>query len=466
MASDVDYEAELRAARETIQAQDEQLKELTAAPWELATIAAASEHEGQPTFILAGSSGMIETMAPSGLNLSPSDKVRVNPITNAIVALATTEGHGAIATVEKVRGDLLEASMDGQTRLVYRGKTEPEKGERVVLDFTGTVAVANLGRDEERFRFEGTSGVCWDDIGGLQGIKEQMRAAIEIPHEHPELYERYNKKPIAGVLLYGPAGVGKTMLGKATSTALAEIFGASQGGFFYVKGPEILNMYVGNSEAAICQLFERCRRFKEDAGHPAVLFIDEAESILGRRGTGISSDMEKTIVPMFLAEMDGLETSGALVILATNRQDTLDPAVVREGRIDRHIRVPRPDKNAARDIFTIYLKNLPTNGATHGELACVGSEALFDIGRNFGSIQTVRGRLPFTLGQIVHGGMVENIVDRATDYAIARDLEGKRGAKTGLTPEDMTRAVDHVFIQNRDLDHKDAKRELDEALAA
>ena len=454
-----DYATLLDAAREKIAEQQELLKQLTGDPWGLATVVAESEHDGEPTFVVADASGICEVLAPKDMEVEPGDKVRINAETHAIVSASETEGHGGIAVVSKCYEDLIEAEMDGQTRMVHRGKISPEKGERIVLDFTGTVAIDNLGRDEERFRFDATSGVGWDDIGGLEEIKAEMIQAIETPHRHPELYEFYNKKPVAGVLLYGPPGTGKTLIGKATATALANIFGKSNGGFFYVKGPEILNEYVGRSEATIRQLFERARRFKAEHGHPAVVFIDEADAVLGRRGTGISSDMEKTIVPMFLTEMDGLEASGALVILATNRQDTLDPAVVREGRIDRHMRVTRPNEAATKDIFELYLGKVPIAGAEASELAQIATDALFHESKAFGKIQTKAGLKIFTMGHIVHGGMIENIVDQATSVAISRDLEKPRGKK-GIKKEDVLDAVERVFVQNRHLDHKDALNEM------
>jgi proteasome-associated ATPase len=450
-------EEALLEAKEKLETQDARLKQLTETPIGVGTVVSRNEHEGKPTLLVASKDGLTELVAVAGAH--PGEQVKLNLETGQIIAPSPSDAHGPIVVVTKTCGDLIEIEGEGSTHMIHRGSIEPEKGERVVLDFTGTVAIANLGRDEERFRFDSTSGVCWDDIGGLKAAKQQMIDAIELPHRHPEFYEVYGKKPVAGVLLYGPAGCGKTMLGKATSSALGSIFGSDHGGFFYIKGPEILNMYVGNSEATIRQIFERTRRFKNEHGHPAVVFIDEADAVLGRRGSGISSDMEKTIVPMFLTEMDGLESSGALVILATNRQDTLDPAIVREGRIDRHIRISRPDEGATKDIFELYLRKAP---CIEGDLATLGATSVFDPRKAFGRIQGKKGPELFTLAHILHGGMIENIVDQATSLAITREMN--EGGVRGLIASDVTEAINHVFTQNRHLDHKDAIRELKEGV--
>src|SRR5208283_4208865 len=175
------------------------------------------------------------------------------------------------------------------------------------------------------------------------------KEAIELPFTHKDIFAHYNKKPPKGLLLYGPPGCGKTLVGKATTNSLANIFGAKaiSSGFIYVKGPEILNMYVGESGRRIREIFQRGRKHFDKYKFPAVIFIDEAEAVLSERGTSRSSDVDKTIVPMFLSEMDGLDENHAIVMLATNRPKMLDPAVVREGRVDRHIKVSRPTVETA-----------------------------------------------------------------------------------------------------------------------
>jgi proteasome-associated ATPase len=310
--------------------------------------------------------------------------------------------------------------------VVLNGRSIVEKGDRVVLDTSGSVILQNLGKDDERFRFTAETNVSWDDIGGLVEAKQQMIEVIELPHRNPELYEFYGKKPVKGVLLYGSPGCGKTMLGKATAT-----------------------------EATIRQLFERARKHKAEFGYPAVIFIDEADAILGKRGTGISSDIERTIVPMFLTEMDGLEDSGAVVILATNRPDVLDPAVVRDGRIDRKIKITRPDRSGAVDIFELNLNGMPlNNGYSVKELAETGADQLFSKERVLYHVR-LKGdnRMDLTLGQICNGGMIAGIVDQATSTAMHRDIE--TGEPQGLRKEDIIGAVDAVFCQNLGLNHTD-----------
>lgn len=247
---------------------------------------------------------------------------------------------------------------------------------------------------------------------------------------------------------------GKTLLGKATATALARIHGdKATGGFIYVKGPEILNRFVGNSEETIRQMFERSREHYKNAGFPAVIFIDEAESILCKRGNDITTHIERTIVPMFLAEMDGLEDSGAVVLLATNRPDILDPAVVRDGRIDRKVKVTRPTREAAADIFRLVLRDKPI-ASEMDVLVRTGVSELFAPGRVLYAIER-RGRKfsNFTLGEVVNGAMVAGIVDRATSIALLRDITDK--TSKGIARADIVKAVDNAFAQSRDLGYQE-----------
>jgi proteasome ATPase len=399
---------------------------------------------------------------PEKKTVIPGDMVTLSGETMQITDVSPMQFGGDIGSFRQIiDNDFSEVDYEGGTRVVFHGRDAEglEKGDRVVLDASGNLIVRNLGKEDEKYRFEAESGVSWGDIGGLEEAKRTMIEAIELPHLNKDIFAYYHKKPTKGVLLYGPPGCGKTMLGKAAATSLAKIYGGKSGaGFLYVKGPEILNKYVGESEATVRSLFERARQHKKDSGFPAVLFIDEAESILSKRGSGISSDIDKTIVPMFLAEMDGLGDSGALVILATNRPDILDPAVVRDGRVDRKVRVTRPTEKSAEEIFRLNFKGVPSKVPCE-ELSAYGSAELFNPKRVLYDIETKKqGVIPFTLCNVLSGGMIANIVDQATTMAMRRDLADKK--KGGVEKRDVLDSVALVEVQNRNLDHTDVLAEF------
>lgn len=409
-----------------------------------------------PTLIIVAEGKYLEVLSPPDLEVKLGSVVRIVAETAQVIDVASVAIGGNIGVVRQVIDALFtEVDYEASPRVVFTGEHENplEKGDRVILDGSGSVIVRNLGKEEQRFRFTAETNVTWNDIGGLHEAKKQMIEAVELPSKHPELFKHYNKRPIKGVLLYGPPGCGKTMLAKATASALSS---TDTPGLIYVKGPEVLDRYVGVAEATVRSLFERARFHKEQHGTPAVVFIDEADAILGKRGSGISSDVERTIVPMFLTEMDGLEDSGALVILATNRSDILDPAIVRDGRIDRKIKIDRPTPESAIDIFNIHLKNVPTQkGCKREAMAELGSNELFAPTRVLYQVRTsTRGVLDFTLGRIVNGAMIASAVDQASSIALHRDLEsGKK--PLGVGPNDLVQAIDGIEKQVRDLNHAD-----------
>lgn len=272
-----------------------------------------------------------------------------------------------------------------------------------------------------------------------------MIEAIEMPHNNKELFKYYNKKQIKGILLSGPPGCGKTMLGKAAANSLSDTYGKDNArtGFLYVKGPEILNQYVGNTEQTIRDMFYDAKRHKEENGYPAIIFLDEADAILATRGSR-NVGIGNTIVPQFLTEMDGLEESSAIVIIATNRPDVLDPAIVRDGRIDRKVTVTRPDVKNAAVILGMNLKRVPIHKDYEVDTLAEDMAALFYSDDRFISNDKL-------LRDVVNGAMLANCVDIAVSSAIRRDMKSKK--KTGIVPEDLIAAIERIQMQSHDVKH-------------
>lgn len=371
---------------------------------------------------------------------------------------------GGIVTVQQVVDDCTAECQVGPNRiLVYYPPTrKPKAGDRVILDLTEKVIARNLGRTDKSKIFTQETGVTWDDVGGLAEAKADLIEAIEEPIRYKDLYKRYKKRPTRGVLLYGPPGTGKTLLGKAAATALAKVHGKSarSGGFLYVKGPELLNMFVGNSEANIRQLFATARVHKEEHGYPAIVFIDEADALMGKRGNARGFEgMERTLVPQFLAEMDGLEDAGCMVLLATNRPDTLDPAVVRKGRVDKKVYVRRPTQEESTDIFKLYLKDLPVGpGVTVDDLAKEGARTLFDEKHALYKIILKKGEKEeqniFAMRDLASGALIAGLANEASQLAIRRERDGKK--PSGVTFGDLRDVVAAQLREERALDHADA----------
>lgn len=448
--TNIELREALKQAKQTIVEQDEFLQKLTKPPCGLGIVLKV---EKESTLVAADSKILQVETPPAKLKIAPGDTVTIVPDSMQIAKVVPTKFGGSIAVVKRMLSDgLCEVGLESGTSVVFLGSVaKVEKGDRVLVDRSGFVLTDNFGKDEESFHAQPT-GVTWDDIGGLEHAKQQMIEVVEFPHRHPELFAHYNKKPSKGVLMFGPPGCGKTLIAKAAATALQKIYAGKKGtkhastGFFYVKGPEILDPYVGVAEGKIRGLFARAREHKAQAGFPSVIFIDEADAVLNARGSGRSSDIERTIVPMFLTEMDGLEESGALVILATNRPDTLDPAVIRDGRVDRKIKITRPDQKATAEIFRINLSPLPlANGYTHASLAQEAAEQVFLPSRRLSEGKTLK--------DIVSGAMVANIVDHATSQALRRDIQAKK--RSGLSRDDLLTAIEIVESQDSELTKSD-----------
>ncbi|HXV27111.1 MAG TPA: AAA family ATPase [Candidatus Paceibacterota bacterium] len=401
---------------------------------------------------------------PRHLTVRLGDTVSLSRKTLQIVEVVSGPGIGETAVVSRtLDATRSEVEWQGSSRIIVHAESlgAVAKGDRLVLDPTASAGVANLGKGQERFLFEERLSVSWDDIGGLDDAKLEFREVLELPYTEPELYKFYNFPMPKGILVYGPPGCGKTLLCKAAATTI-------KGGFFYVKGSEILDKYVGVAEGIIRSLFARARRFKLENGRPAVILIDEADAILYKRGTGVSSDVEVTIVAAFLAEMDGLEDSGAIVILATNRPSALDPAVVRDGRVDRRIYIPRPDRAAARTIAMLNLKKVPLAGKLTREQAAdrVVTE-LFDTPRVLREmfLRDKEGNErteAFTLAHVRNGAMVAAAVQQAVKFAMRRDRAAKK--RVGVVVDDFAAGADALLKENLNLDHQDALKELSDAL--
>lgn len=321
-------------------------------------------------------------------------------------------------------------------------------GDSVTVDFTRRIVLSKLAPADE-YRVDNSIDVTWDQIGGLDAAKSEIRACIENPSNHPHIYARYRRKRPRGVLLYGPPGCGKTMLAKAMATSISKF-----GGFMLtLKGPEVLDPYVGVAEARIRKVFQRGKEQAALSGIPTVIFIDEAESLLGIRGSHRSSDVDKTIVPTFLSQMDGVEDSGCIVVLATNLHNSLDPAVIRDGRIDRKIYIPRPDRAAATAIINIHMRGVPVaKEAGNATTDAVVSAAFCDD-----KIIATHSNLIIRLRDILNGGMLAAFVERASSAAITREIAG--GA-LGVTASDLTAAVDAIVAENRGFSHDNEFTEL------
>jgi len=341
----------------------------------------------------------------------------------------------------------------GRSALLAKEKLKP--GHELRLDPSQRVALEVLGTARRTDRaLEVVTELPWSAIGGQDEAVKAIRDTIELPFVHRDLYKRFNHVVPKGFLLYGPPGCGKTLLGKATAHNLREEIRKSTGVdrsefFMHVKGPEILNMWVGESERQVRDLFAQCREKASD-GALAFLFIDEAESILGTRRAGRYQGILSTLVPMFCTEMDGIEPlQNVVVILASNRADLIDPAILRPGRIDRKIRVRRPDEEGARAIYRIYLTESLPLGEPSIELAAAAAERQYARSTENEFLEVIyrSGRRDVMYrGDLNSGAIIAAIVERAKAFAISRSIT--TGAETRLTREDLFEAIAKEYAEN------------------
>jgi len=343
-----------------------------------------------------------------------------------------------------------------------------EKGDEVRIDATGKVAVEHFAHQESRdYFFEEVPEIPWEDIGGQQHAIQLIKDTIEQPLLYPELYKRFDKKPIKGILLYGPPGCGKTLIGKATAYNLTREYSQRVGKdvkeyFMYISGPKILNMWLGETERMVRDIF-RTAREKAKEGRLVFIFMDEAESVLRTRSSGRWLNISNTVVPQFCAELDGLVTlENVVLMLTSNRPDYIDPAVLRPERIDRKVKVSRPDKQASQQILGIYLhENIPLDPEVlkhyHGEVDCARKELVegvteflwaqnkqtefLKVSMRNGSNETLYW------SDLVSGALLKSIVDRAKDSAIRRAIADPSSAE-GVTLQDLKDAAVAEYKEN------------------
>ncbi|MBN9693779.1 MAG: AAA family ATPase [Verrucomicrobia bacterium] len=382
-------------------------------------------------------------------------------------AFAVVRGLGYDRSGPVVRVD--EALSDGRIRIgsetsgsggvVIRAsllsKEKLKPGMELRLDPTQRVAIEVLGMGKRVERsLETVSETPWTSIGGQDEAVRAIRDTIELPFLHRDLFQRFDHAVPKGFLLYGPPGCGKTLLGKATAFNLRQQLRTQTGEdhpefFLHVKGPEILNMWVGESERQVRDLFSQCRERARE-GQLAFLFIDEAESILGTRRGGRINSILSTLVPMFCTEMDGLEPlSNVVVILASNRPDLIDPAILRPGRIDRKIRVRRPDRDGARRIYEIYLKESLPLAEPRDVLAEALAEAHYGRRPEDEFLEVVyrSGRREVLYrGDLASGAIIAAIVERAKSLAIRRAIDSSQPGE--LTRADLLGALRAEYGEN------------------
>ena len=467
----------LQEAKEKLQILKEKVDQLSAPPNNYGVFLGANK-DGTVDIDISGRKWRVN-MDPAlkDKNFAVGQEVIVNSGMN-VVDIKSAERHGDVVKIkERIEDELAIVSLrtdeERVVRIAESLKEETLKtGDHVLLNHTTSMLMEKLPKREvEDLLLEEVPDIGYTDIGGLDTQIEAIRDAIELPYLYPKEYQEFNLSPPKGVLLYGPPGCGKTLIARAVASSIAERVRKESGredvrGYFInIKGPELLNKYVGETERKIREVFQKARD-KSKEGFPVIIFFDEMDSLFRSRGMGISSDMESTLVPQFLSEIDGVENlRDVIVIGASNRQDLLDPAVLRPGRLDVKIKIDRPNLDGAKDIFAIYLTpDLPFAEKVHQQFngdTQAAADHFIDAAVNemyattdenrFIEVTYARGeRETLFFKDFVSGAMIENIVSRAKKTAIKRFI-GSDGTDKGMCLDDLKAAIREEYHENEDL---------------
>jgi proteasome-associated ATPase len=456
----------LREAREHIAALRDEVDKLTQPPAAYGVV--VGKNDDGTVDVLTSGRKMRVSLHPDvdHESLARGAEVVLNESFNVVHA-RRPEIVGEVVTIKEL--------MEDGVRAVIVGRADEERvceladalrgvhlrsGDTVRLDARTNMVLEKLPRPEvEDLLLEEVPDISYADIGGLDVQIEQIADAVELPFLHADLFAEHQLPAPKGILLYGPPGCGKTLIAKAVANSLARKVAEKTGGekgrsyFINIKGPELLNKYVGETERQIRLVFQRARE-KSEEGWPVIVFFDEMDSMFRTRGSGISSDMESTIVPQLLAEIDGVEgLRNVIVIGATNREDLIDPAILRPGRLDVKIKIERPTIDAARQIFARYLtEEIPiAAGASVPEMLDATVQEMYrdDLDNEFLEVTYQNGDKEILYYKdFASGAMIENIVRRAKKLAIKRVIAG--GAK-GVSLQDMLDSIKQEYKEHEDL---------------